>query len=137
GESMPADLVSTGLDDVLNTLSDRFSKARMDRIVSAALSKEADEEVEEIKKRLKAAYSDTGISAEGVTHGKISRTSGYPVIKIGNNGEHWPLIHLNEYGYTQYGKYRPGAGHGVLTKFVVGKVNIMPIKYVRVYKEQL
>ncbi|MGV9001319.1 hypothetical protein ACN9TI_14680 [Lactococcus lactis] len=28
------------------------------------------------------------------------------------------MIHLNEYGYTQYGKYRPNAGHGVLMKFV-------------------
>lgn len=115
---MPADLVSTGLDDVLNYLSDHFSKARMDRIVSAALSKEADEEVKEIQSLLNAAYRDTGISASGVTHGKISRTSGYPVIKIGNNGRHWRLIHLNEYGYTQYGKYHPGAGHGVLTKYV-------------------
>lgn len=115
---MPASLVTTGLDDILIALGDRFSKARVDRIVNSALRKEAGVEVEEIKSKLESAYKDTGISAEGVVYGNVSRSAGYPVIKVGNSGEHWRLIHLNENGFTKNGKSYTGAGHGMLRAYV-------------------
>lgn len=115
---MPASLVTTGLDDILIALGDRFSKAKVDREINDILKIEAGIAVDEIKERLNAAYRDTGISAEGVVYGRISRTAGYPVIKVGNGGKHYPLIHLNENGYTQNGKYYSGAGHGILRAYV-------------------
>lgn len=115
---MGATMNIKGVDELLQKLSKQFSKAKVDRVVNKALNSEADTETEELKSKLNSAYRDTGISADGVTHGKVSRASGYPVIKMGNGGEHWRLIHLNEWGYTQDGKYHPGAGHGIMTKFV-------------------
>ena len=115
---MGATMNVKGVDEILQKLSQQFAKAKVDRVVNKALSTESDTEVEELQGRLNSAYHDTGISADGVTHGKVSRSLGYPIIKMGNSGEHWRLIHLNEYGYTQDGQYHPGAGHGVMQQFV-------------------
>jgi hypothetical protein len=107
-----------GLNELLAKLDQKFAKAKVDQVVNKALRTEAGTEVDELSGALRAAYADTGISAEGVTHGNVSRSSGVPIIKMGNSGEHWRLIHLNEFGYTEDGVYHPGAGNGVMTKFV-------------------
>lgn len=115
---MGATMDVIGIDELLQKLSQQFSKAKVDRVVNKALNTEADTENEELRSSLNSAYHDTGLSADGVTHGKVSRSSGYPVIKMGNGGEHWRLIHLNEWGYTKDGTYHPGVGHGIMTKFI-------------------
>lgn len=106
-----------GFDELMAKIANKFSESKVDRVVSRVLRDEADEKTEDLRSDLSYAYQDTGVTASGVSHGNVSKATGYPVIKIGNSGKHWRLVHLNEFGYTQDGIYHPGAGHGVMQNF--------------------
>lgn len=107
-----------GVKEVLAKLEEQLGEAKARRIESKALTKAADKAVIQLKSALGGAYSNTGETVSGVTHGNVSRVTGQAEIKIGNNGKHWRLVHLNEMGYTRHGKTYHTNGFGVIQRFV-------------------
>ena len=115
---MPADMSITGLDNILNQIESRLGIVKTKTVVNKTLRQVANIATPLLSSELEDAYRKTGESFKGVTHGNVSWASGMPMIKIGNSGNHWRLIHLNEFGYTREGKTYSGAGNGVMQNFV-------------------
>ncbi|XHB95498.1 HK97 gp10 family phage protein [Lactococcus garvieae] len=109
---MPAEMNISGFDEIVSKLEAKLSPARVQRVVNKALRTAADEAVNDLK-----ATQGTGETEAGVSRGNVSRATGEAVIKIGNSGKHWRLVHLNEFGYTRHGKTFSGARPGALRRF--------------------
>lgn len=62
-------------------------------------------------------FANSGDTVAGVVRGNVSRTSGFPVIKIGNNGKHWRLVHLENNGFVRNGKSYRYKSFGALQRF--------------------
>lgn len=122
---MSADISLMGVAELEAKIAEKFGEAKINAQVNKVLKEVADKSVERLKSNMSKAYKDTGISSDGVNHGNVSRASGEAIIKIGNNGEHWRLIHLNEFGYTREGIHYPGAGNGVMKNFVENEKSIV------------
>ncbi|PCR98990.1 HK97 gp10 family phage protein [Lactococcus fujiensis] len=105
-----------GFDELQAKLREKFSEARVKAIESKALIAAADEAVVDLKQTL-GQFANSGDTVEGVVHGNVSRSSGFPVIKIGNNGKHWRLVHLENNGFTRNGKSYRYRSFGALQKF--------------------
>lgn len=102
---MGAELI--GLDEVLKNLDAKLGPRKVEQASRLAIQNSA----EAVKVPIVAAvasYQDTGKEVAGVTVGKVKKIGGQLMIAIGNNGEHWQIVHLNEYGYNRFGKgYHP------------------------------
>nr|DAH90184.1 MAG TPA: tail component [Caudoviricetes sp.] len=109
-----------GLEEIQRKLREKFSESRVKSIESKALRVAADEAVQDLKSTL-SQFADTGDTVEGVVHGNVSRASGQPIIKIGNNGKHWRLVHLENNGFTRYGKSYRYRSFGALQKFATSQ----------------
>ncbi|MBL3715609.1 HK97 gp10 family phage protein [Lactococcus garvieae] len=109
-----------GLEEIERKLREKFSETRVKAIENKALRAAADEAVEDLKGTL-SQFSDTGDTVAGVVHGNVSRASGQPIIKIGNNGKHWRLVHLENNGFTRYGKSYRYRSFGALQKFAISQ----------------
>lgn len=97
-------------------MKEKFSEARIKAIENKALRVAADETVQDLKGTLNQ-FADSGDTVAGVIHGNVTRTSGYPIVKVGNNGKHWRLVHLENNGFTRYGKAYRYKSFGALEKF--------------------
>lgn len=118
---MPAEMNLIGFDEVIANLERKLSPARVQRVVNKSLRNAADVAVNELK-----SVQGNGETASGVTHGNVSRATGVPIIKIGNKGKHWRLVHLNEFGYTRNGKTFSGARPGALRRFAQSQEQKFP-----------
>jgi hypothetical protein len=105
-----------GFEEIEAKLREKFSETRVRTIEGKALGKAADEAVVDLKSTLQG-FADSGDTVAGVVRGNVSRTSGFPVIKIGNNGKHWRLVHLENNGFVRNGKSYRYKSFGALQRF--------------------
>lgn len=113
---MSATMTLEGFDQLEAKLKEQFGEARVKSIESKALRTAADEAARDLKITLEQ-FKNTGDTVEGVVRGNVSRASGFPMIKIGNNGKHWRLVHLENNGFTRNGKSYRYRSFGALQKF--------------------
>jgi hypothetical protein len=100
---MSSSMTIKGFEEIEAKLREKFSETRVKKIESDALKAAADEAVVDLKSTL-SQFANSGDTVAGVVRGNVSRTSGFPVIKIGNNGKHWRLVHLENNGFVRNGK---------------------------------
>lgn len=105
-----------GFEEIEAKLKAKFSEARVKSIESKALRAAGDDAVEDLKSTL-SQFANSGDTVDGVVRGNISRASGIAKIKIGNNGKHWRLVHLENNGFTRNGKSYRYRSFGALQKF--------------------
>lgn len=105
-----------GFEAVEAKLREKFSETRVRSIENKALRAAADESVIGLKSEL-SKFANSGDTVEGVVHGSISRASGFPIVKIGNNGKHWRLVHLENNGFVRNGKVYRYRSFGALQRF--------------------
>lgn len=120
-----------GLDTVLKMMEERLG----DRKVSQAVNKALNESGEEFKVGLAKAvscYKDTGATEEEVVRGRASKRGGSHTVKVGWAGpkNRYKLVHLNEFGYTRWGRTYSPRGMGVIRKYldVAGKQYILNVR---------
>ncbi|MEY8515177.1 MULTISPECIES: HK97 gp10 family phage protein [Lactococcus] len=113
---MSSRMTIKGFEELEAKLKAKFSETRVKTIENKALRNAADEAVVDLKSTL-SQFANSGDTVEGVVHGSVSRTSGYPMVKIGNNGKHWRLVHLENNGFVRYNKSYRYRSFGALQKF--------------------
>lgn len=105
-----------GIEEIQAKLKAKFGETRVKLIESKALRAAADEAVIDLKSTLQG-FADSGDTVAGVVRGNVSRASGQAIVKIGNSGNHWRLVHLENNGFTRYGKSYRYRSFGSLQKF--------------------
>lgn len=103
----------TGLDDILKNIESKLGKNRATRVVNKAL-RETGKEVNEIVKEAVSSYIDTGETHETVVTSNVQNDPHKHVDTGWAEGPRWRLVHLNEFGYTIFGKYVRPRGMGKL-----------------------
>lgn len=106
-----ADVEVTGLTEVLNKLDEKFSPGKVARIENQALQIGGRLVAVNLKNAV-AGYQDTGATLHEIVVGKSRLKAGVRTADVGWDGQgskqRWRLVHLNEWGYTRYGKsYHP------------------------------
>ncbi|MFT8392535.1 MAG: hypothetical protein ABF624_00830 [Liquorilactobacillus ghanensis] len=101
----------TGVDEVLAKLEKQFSKGKLTKIENEALTIGGRYVAVSLKSAV-SAYRDTGATVNEVKVDKPRMRAGVRDIKIGWAGDgskqRWRLVHLNEFGYTRFGRtYSP------------------------------
>jgi len=100
-----------GMDEVLAKLEAKFSKGRVSRIENNALRIAGRLMAVKLKQAV-ASYRDTGATVMEITVGNPKGGRTVRKISIGwsasGSGQRWRLVHLNEFGYTRWGRsYSP------------------------------
>lgn len=113
---MSSTMTIKGFEELEAKLREKFSEARVKSIEGKALRNAADEAVVDLKSTL-SQFANSGDTVEGVVRGNVSRASGFPMVKIGNSGNHWRLVHLENNGFTRNGKSYRYKSFGALQKF--------------------
>ena len=104
----------TGMNEILKNLEAKLGKNRTTRVVNKALRNTGDEIVDLVKESV-SSYMDTGATYDEVVRSNVKgASSGVKEIDVGWRGDmsRWRLVHLNEFGYTRYGRYIRPAGIG-------------------------
>ena len=103
----------TGVDEILKELEQRLSPAKVTRISNQALRVVGQYGVMKLKTAV-SSYRDTGKTVNEITATKPRKSGGGRMIKIGwsGDGTRWRLVHLNEFGYTRFGKTYSPRGFG-------------------------
>ncbi|WP_277295649.1 HK97 gp10 family phage protein [Streptococcus hyointestinalis] len=129
-----ADVELTGLDEVIAKMTEKLGEARVNRVVNKAMREVAEEAEDDLKSAV-SAFADTGQTVAQTTHSNVSRADyGIPTVKIGwGQGSRWRLEHLQEFGYTRYGKSYSPRGRGVLRNYV----NMYESKYKKQMQDKL
>ncbi len=99
----------TGVDEILKELEQRLSPSKVTRVSNQALRIVGRYGVVKLKEAVRS-YRDTGATYTQVTATEPRKSGGGRMIKIGwsGDGNRWKLVHLNEFGYTRFGKtYSP------------------------------
>jgi len=108
----------TGTDEILRNIESKLGTARANRIVNKAL-RDTGDEIVLITREAVAYYRDTGATYDEVVRGNV-KGAGYGIksIDVGWRGDlsRWRLVHLNEFGYTRFGKYVRPQGMGAIQK---------------------
>lgn len=110
----------TGTDEIIKNIEAKLGKARATRVVNKALRNTGDDIVEIVKESV-AYYRDTGATYNEVVKSNVKGASlGVKSIDIGFRGDmsRWRLVHLNEFGYTRFGKRVSPQGMGALQRAV-------------------
>ena len=104
-----------GMEQVLKKLDEKFSPAKVERVKNKALKEGAKAFEMELLMGL-SSYADTGATMTEVVVSTPRGMGSVKVIRIGWNGpkKRYKLVHLNEFGYTRYGKKYSPAGYGVI-----------------------
>lgn len=107
-----------GVDEVIRTLNQKLGKTRRDRISREAINYAA-EEAEKDLKEVTTSFQRTGRTTEQTTHSKARKIGGEIFqSKVGwGEGSRWRLEHLNEFGYTRWGKTYVPRGFGKLRQY--------------------
>lgn len=119
---MSSTMTIKGFEELEAKLREKFSEARVKSIEGKALRNGADEAVVDLKSTL-SQFANSGDTVEGVVRGNVSRASGFPMVKIGNSGNHWRLVHLENNGFTRDGKSYRYKSFGALQKFANAQGN--------------
>lgn len=103
----------TGVDEILKELEQRLSPAKVTRVSNQALRVVGQYGVMKLKTAV-SSYRDTGKTVNEITATKPRKSGGGRMIKIGwsGDGTRWRLVHLNEFGYTRFGKTYSPRGMG-------------------------
>lgn len=107
-----------GMDKVLKNIESKLGKKRTTRVVNKALRNTGDEIVEIVKDSV-SYYRKTGATVEEVVRSNVKGSSyGIKQVSVGWRGDkdRWRLVHLNEFGYTRYGKYVRPRGMGAVQR---------------------
>lgn len=107
----------TGLDDILKNIESKLGKNRATRVINKALQ-ETGKEVNEIVKDAVSSYIDTGETYETVITSSVKNDPHKHIDTGWGEGSRWRLVHLNEFGYTRFGKYVRPRGMGELQSAV-------------------
>lgn len=108
----------TGTEEILANIEKNMGKAKANRVVNKALRTTADEIVL-LTKEAVAYYRDTGATYDEVVRSNVKGASaGIKSIDVGWKGDmsRWRLVHLNEFGYTRFGKYVRPQGMGAVQR---------------------
>lgn len=101
-----------GEADVLRNLEAKLGKARTTRVVNKAL-RAMGEKNQKIVKEAVSSYIDTGKTHDLVVTSNVKNNP--KRVETGwASKERAPLVHLNEFGYTRYGRYIRPRGMGRL-----------------------
>lgn len=101
-----------GEADVLRNLEAKLGKARTTRVVNKAL-RAMGEKNQKIVKDAVSSYIDTGKTHDLVVTSNVKNNP--KRVETGwASKERAPLVHLNEFGYTRYGRYIRPRGMGKL-----------------------
>lgn len=109
-----------GADDIIKALEERFGERRVASIQNKALNEASDNYVEGLAKII-ASYGDKFHTTAETTRSRASKKStGYHTVRVGWSGpmKRYKLIHLNEFGYTRFGKTYSPRGMGVIQNYI-------------------
>lgn len=123
-----------GVNATLKELEKRLGEKQMQKISRQAINKAGEEVKKDLKQDMKS-FRDTGASIDEVVQQNATKKSTGVSGRIGWNGpqNRYKLIHLNEWGYTRFGKqYRP-RGFGVIEKSLRGSES----KYLETVESEL
>jgi hypothetical protein len=100
-----------GVEDVLAKLEAKFAPGRVSRIENDALRVGGRLVAVNVKNYV-SSFRDTGKTVQEVTVGSPKGGRGHRTIRVGwspdGSGQRWRLEHLNEFGYTRWGRsYHP------------------------------
>ena len=107
-----------GQADILRALEAKLGKSRTTRVVNKALRNTGDDIVEIVKESVDY-YRKTGATYDEVVKSRIKVSpTGVKGIDVGWRGDknRWRLVHLNEFGYTRFGKYVRPRGMGAVQR---------------------
>ena len=107
-----------GEADILRAIEAKLGKSRTTRVVNKALRDTGDDIVEIVKDSV-SSYRNTGATYDEVVKSGIKGAArGVKEIDVGWRGDkdRWRLVHLNEFGYTRFGKYVRPRGMGAVQR---------------------
>lgn len=123
-----------GIDSTLKNLEKTLGDKKVRSISRKAINKAGGEVKGNLKEDMKV-FRDTGASINEVVQQNATKKSTGVSGRIGWNGpqNRYKLVHLNEWGYTRFGKqYRP-RGFGVIEKSLKGSES----KYLETVESEL
>lgn len=103
----------TGTYEIIKNIEAKLGKARATRVINKALRNYGKELQQDVKAAV-ASYIDTGETHETVIVSGIKKGPPKQIAVGWGAGSRWRLVHLNEFGYTRYGRYISPRGMGKL-----------------------
>lgn len=125
----------TGTDQIIANLEKKLGSARTTRVVNKALRKYGETLKNDVQDAV-SSYIDTSETHDTVIASNVKK--GPPKrVEVGwGQGSRWRLVHLNEFGYTRYGRYIRPRGMGKL-QGVVDKTESTALQEMRSEMEEL
>ena len=129
---MTAEVNITGVEETLAKLEQKFSKRKLTIIENQALTVAGRYMAVTVKKAVQS-YADTGATVREVTDTKPRVMGGERILKVGWEGDgskqRWRLVHLNEFGYTRFGRtYAPRGLGKIQGAYNAGSVGAMALQ---------
>lgn len=103
----------TGTEDILKNIEAKLGKTRATRVINKALRNYGKELKQDVETAV-SSYIDTGETHDTVIASGIKKGPPKEVQVGWGAGSRWRLVHLNEFGYTRFGKYQSPRGMGKL-----------------------
>ena len=123
-----------GMEEIIAKLDKKLGPERCKKVVNKAL-KRAGDECEDDLKDMAESFRDRGVTVEETTHSNVSWADyGIPTVKVGwRSGSRWRMEHLQEFGYTRFGKSYNPRGVGKMRNLV----DTYQSKYPEIAQEEL
>lgn len=125
----------TGTEDILKNIEAKLGKTRATRVINKALRNYGKELKQDVETAV-SNYIDTGETHDTVIASGIKKGPPKEVQVGWGAGSRWRLVHLNEFGYTRFGKYQSPRGMGKL-QGVVDKTEDSAFEKMRSELEEL
>jgi len=105
------------VEETLRNMEKRLGEKAINKASRQAINKAAPKVEQNLKSDM-VVFRDTGASIDEVVRTNATKKQTGVSAKIGWNGpkERYRLVHLNEWGYTRYGKQYHPRGFGVIEK---------------------
>jgi hypothetical protein len=121
-----------GMDEVLSNLEKKLGTRAVNKVSKEALNIAGRYMAVQLKSAV-SSYRDTGATVNEIVVGKSKLVGGIRKIGIGWDGtgtkQRYRLVHLNEFGYTRFGRhYSPGGLGKVQKAFSSAKVPIKELE---------
>lgn len=102
----------TGTEEIIKNIEAKLGKARATRVINKTL-RNAGKRNKEIFEQAVSSYIDTGETHDTVISSNVLNNP--KRVETGwGQGSRWRLVHLNEFGYTRFGRYVSPRGIGKL-----------------------
>lgn len=109
------DVTIRGMDEVLEKMEKKLGSAAVAKYSNQALQVAGRYMAVQLKNAV-ASYRDTGATVHEVVVGKSKLKHGTRLVHIGwdgsGSGQRYRLVHLNEFGYTRFGRSYSPRGSG-------------------------